>query len=447
MDLETRIKLNSFKARELQKPLIDALLKGNKKRLLAVWPRRFGKDLTAFTATYLYALKKVGLYLYLLPTYRQARLVLFDGITIDGKRIIDSIPTELVSSKHIQDMKIKLVNGSTIMFAGSDSYDRLMGVNAAGIVFSEYALQDPRAYQYLRPVLTAANGWALFISTPRGKNHLWSMYNVASQSDEWFCSRLTVKDTQHVSVYDIEREIAMGEMSSDLAQQEYYCSFDMGVENSYYAKYLDRLLLSNQIGDVVWEPSHPVYTAWDIGVRDNTSIVWFQIVGQTIRVIECYEKNKEGLEHYVQYVLGKPYTYAKHFAPHDMKQMEFGSGQTRWAKAYDLGIKFTVVDNIPLMDGIELVRSTLPRCWFNESTTKLLLRALENYRQGFDHKRNVGTGSPVHDQFSHFADAFRYLCVGLRSTKKGMTEDDFARMKHEALYGGPSLGIFDTTQY
>ena len=357
--------------------------------------------------------------------------------------ILDFIPPELIASKHVNEMKIKLTNGSIIQLSGSDTYDRLMGINAQGIVFSEYALQDPRAYQYLRPVLTASNGWALFISTPRGHNSLWSMYQVAKESPEWFCSHLSVTDTQHISIHEIQKEIALGEISEDLAQQEYFCSFDMGIEGSYYAKYIDNLRLNSQIGDVVWEPSHPTYTVWDIGVRDSTFIIWFQVLGQTIRIIDCYENNKEGLEHYIKIVLNKPYTYAKHFAPHDMKQMEFGSGLTRWSKAHELGITFTVVDNIPIIDGIEAVRSTLPRCWFNQETTKPLIKALENYRQEFDLKRKVYKGKPLHDQYSHAADAFRYLAVGLKHARKSTSPEELERRYYEAKYGGPDLGIFN----
>jgi phage terminase large subunit len=403
-----------------------------------------GKDIAAWNMVIMCAIARVGLYLYLLPTATQARKIIWDGIMIDGSPIIDYIPTGVIESKHVQDMKIKLRNGSIIQLAGSDNYDRLMGINAAGIVFSEYALQDPRAYQYLRPVLTAANGWALFISTPRGHNALWTMYQVARDSPDWFCSHLSVHDTQHISLHDIQKEIALGELSEDLAQQEYFTSFDMGIEGSFYAKYLDSLRVKGQIGnDIMWEPSHPVWTSWDIGVRDQTSIVFYQVIGQTVRIIDCYEKNREGLEHYVKIVLGKPYTYAKHFAPHDMKQMEFGSGQTRWAKAHDLGITFHVVDNIPIIDGIEVVRSTLPRCWFNESSSKQLLKALENYRQEYDAKLKVYKGRPLHDQYSHFADAFRYLCVGLRYARKGTSPEQLEKTYHDAVYGGPSLGFFD----
>ena len=53
-------------------------------------------------------------------------------------------------------------------------------------------------------------------------------------------------------------------MSEDLIQQEYYTSFEMGVEGSYYAKYLDRMRIKGQIGQVPWESGFKVHTAWDL---------------------------------------------------------------------------------------------------------------------------------------------------------------------------------------
>src|SRR5690606_29510758 len=175
-------------------------------------------------------------------------------------------PPELVESKNSQEMKIRFTNGSLLQLVGSDNYDTLMGTNPQGVVFSEYALQDPRAYQYIRPILTANDGWALFISTPRGKNHLWELLQIARESPDWFAYKLSVEDTNHIPMEEIERERREGLMSDDLIMQEYFCSFEMGVEGAYYAKYLDRMRLDGRIGQVPWENGFKVHTAWDLGV-------------------------------------------------------------------------------------------------------------------------------------------------------------------------------------
>lgn len=438
MKIETKIHLNKFQARPYQTPIFDAIENKKYKRVLAILPRRAGKDIAAFNLCIRFALRKVCTIYYIFPTYSQGKKVLWDGITNDGKHILDYIPAELIASKNSQEMKIRFTNGSLLAIVGSDNYDSLMGTNPQLCVFSEYALQDPRAYQYIRPILTANDGVALFISTPRGKNHLWELYQIAQQSDSWFCYKLTVEDTQHIPLFEIEKEKADGIMSDDLIQQEYYCSFEMGVEGSYYAKYINRMRLAGQIGTVPWESSFKVNTAWDLGVRDSTCIIFFQVVGQTIRIIDCYEKNKEGLEHYVKVLESKPYSFNKHCAPHDIGVMEFGSGITRIEKARQLGIKFTVAPDVSIPDGIEAVRSSFSKIWIDEKLCAPLIKSLENYRQEYDVKKKVYKTHPLHDIHSHYADAMRYLCISLPKTRDGASPEELEKRYRQAYYGEES---------
>lgn len=730
LSVETQIHLNKFQPRPYQLPILDALENKGYRRILAILPRRAGKDLACWMLTIRQALRRVGIYWYILPTYAQGRKVIFDGMTNDSFRFLDFLPHELVEAINQQQMKITLKNGSLIQVIGSDNVDSLVGANPIGCVFSEYSLQDPRAYQYIRPMLTANGGWAVFISTPRGKNSLWELYQIAlNNPQDWFAYKMTVEETGHISLHDIERERASGEMSEDLIQQEYFCfpgiqevmcldkvrpiqeikindmviahtgrarkvvgtigreykgelikiktygspedlvctpnhpirvyhqatqtytwkkakdiqladrlvfpkmplgklpvisyelcmllawyicegssfknglqftvgkqeeidrivyllrtlnvefslypsseanstnivvnavqlvdffkatcgtkandkriplhliasfeddffhelikgdgchslhknhekfvfttvsktlayqvqllanslrnyaagihmregkpvrfphgktymtqqsyvisiyiparrakeshlirakygigariktiervpfegtvynikiqydesyivagravhncSFEMGVEGAYYAKYLDRLRLNNQIGAVPWESSFKVHTAWDLGVRDSTAIIFFQTIGQTVRIIDYYEKNKEGLEHYSKVLESKPYTYGRHIAPHDIAVREFGSGMTRLEKARQLGIKFTVAPDLSIIDGIETVRSTLNKMWIDEAKCAVLIKALENYRQEYDVKKKVYKTQPLHNWASH----------------------------------------------
>lgn len=437
MKIETRIHLDRFKPRPYQIPILDAILNKGYKKVIAILPRRAGKDLTAWNVMIRAAVMRVGVYFYVFPTYSMGRKILWDSITNDGQRILDYLPEELIASKNEQQMRIRLTNGSMIQVIGSDNYDNsLVGTNPLGIVWSEYALTDPRAYQFARPILTANDGWSLMISTPRGKNHLWELYQIAIHNPDWFAYKLTVEDTQHISLADIEKE--RQELSDDLIMQEYYTSFEMGVEGAFYAKYLDRMRLKGQVGQVPWEPGFKVNTAWDIGVRDSTSIIFFQVVGQTVRIIECYEKSKEGLEHYINILESKPYSYGKHIAPHDIRVREFGSGITRWEKARQLGVTFTMSNDVGLMDGIEAVRTTLPKVWIDEKNAGFLVKALENYRQEYDSKKKIYKSQPLHNEFSHMADAMRYLCVSLPKTRDGLSAEELDRRYNEAMYGQQS---------
>lgn len=435
MNIEARIKLDKFIARDYQIPLIEAFFSG-KKRLLAIWPRRSGKDLVGFNLIFRAAISKIGTYFYIFPTFSSGRRILWDAISNDGTRVLDFLPKQLIESRNEQMMRIKLINGSQIQIVGSDNFDNsLVGTNAAGMIFSEYSLQDPRAYSFSRPILTANDGFALFLSTPRGKNHLWTLYQIAKESPDWFVSKLTIEDTNHISLWEIEKERSSGEMSDDLIQQEYYTSFDMGVEGSYYAKYIDKMRLKGQISIVPYEPSFKVHTAWDIGIRDSTTIIFFQTIGQTVRIFDCYENSKVGLEYYIQVLKQKDYIYGRHFGPHDISVREFTSGMSRIEKAKQLGITFTIAPNLSIEDGIEAVRSTFSKVWIDEKQCAPLIKALENYRQELDVKRQIYKPHPLHDWSSHWADAMRYLCLSLPRTKDGSSAEELERRYQEAVYG------------
>ncbi len=402
-------------------------------------PRRAGKDITALNYVIRKMWEEPGVYYYIFPTYSQAKKVIWDSITNEGKKILDYFPSELVTQLNSQEMKIRMKTkqGSESLFQliGSDNYDTLMGTNPRGCVFSEYALQDPLAYQYIRPILTANGGWALFISTPRGKNHLWQLAQLAENSPDWFYIKLTVDNTNHIPLEEIEKERREGLMSEDMIQQEYYTSFEMGVEGAYYSYYLDRMRAQGRISQIPWENGFKVHTAWDIGVRDKTSIIFFQCIGQTVRVIDCYENSKHGIEHYAEILASKPYVYGTHIAPHDIRVKEWGSGITRFEKARQLGIKFTVADDISIPDGIEAARSLFSKLWIDENQCESLLSSLENYRQEYDHKKKVYKPRPLHDFSSHFADAFRYLAVSLPKTRDSLTPEELDKRFIEARQG------------
>ena len=135
MSVETTIKLSRFKPREYQLPIFDAIENKGYKRVLAILPRRAGKDVCAFNLCLRQALRNVGVYYYVFPTYSQAKKVIWDSMTNDGQRFLDYIPEELIESKNSQEMKIKLSNQSLIQLVGSDNFDSLMGTTR-GALFS-----------------------------------------------------------------------------------------------------------------------------------------------------------------------------------------------------------------------------------------------------------------------------------------------------------------------
>lgn len=443
------IHLNQFKPRDYQLPFLKAFESkenGNYnpygiRKYLVCWPRRSGKDICSFLLLVRAALRKIGTYYYCAPSYRSARQIIWDCITIDGVRLLDYIPKELVFSRNEQQMKIRLVNGSLIQLIGSDSYhSSLVGTNCRGIVFSEFSRADPEAYTFGRPILAANNGFVIFASTPFGKNTFFDFYTIATQNPEtWFVSKLTLDDTKHIPLQELQNDRDEGLISEDNIQQEYYTSFEsVGVQGSYFSYYIEQMRLKNQITNVPWQPHLQVHTAWDIG-KTCTAIIYFQEVGALINIIDYYEKANGHLDDAVRDVLGKPFVYGKHFGPPDLAVKEWaGLPFTRKEKARQMGINFDIVAEVGKEDRIEHARATFCKVYIDEAKCKQLIKCLENYRQEYSEKLKSFMGQPLKDWASHAADAFCYLAVALNKIKPGTSAAELDARYKQAMYGQSS---------
>lgn len=217
---------HQFKPRDYQLPLLKALDKGYT-RALIVWNRRSGKDKTCFNYMIKKSFEKVGTYFYFLPTYSQAKKVIWDNIDNDGFRMLDHIPKELIKSTNGTELKIELVNGSIIQLIAADEFKKSgVGTNPVGVVFSEYSITDPEAWKFVSPILAVNGGWAIFNFTPRGMNHAWQLLQKVKENDKWFVEILTLEDTKVLQGEALEEE--RSNLPQDLFDQEYYCKFIEG---------------------------------------------------------------------------------------------------------------------------------------------------------------------------------------------------------------------------
>lgn len=414
---------HDWRRREYQRPLWDYLRQGGK-RAVAVWHRRAGKDAIAIHWTTVAAMQRVGVYWHMLPTLRQGRRVVWDGITKDGRRVLDAFPDEMVTHRRNDEMKLELVGGSIWQVVGSDNYDALVGANPVGVVFSEWSLTDPAAWEFVRPILAENGGWALFIYTPRGRNHGMSLYEMAKGNPSWFCERLTVDDTQAISA-DIIDEERKGGMSEQLIEQEFFCSFDAPLTGAYYGPQLLDADKDKRIGHVAYDPAVPVETWWDLGIGDATAIWFAQRVGQEVHLIDYYETNGEPLNHYAKVIQDRPYTYSTHRLPHDARARELITGKTRLEVLESLlPGEVQVVPIHRVEDGIETTRNILGRCWFDREKCERGIEALRQYRAEEAEDRSSGgvpfyKDKPRHDWASHGADAFRIGAMADTWTQDG----------------------------
>jgi hypothetical protein len=255
-----------------QQAVVDRYKLERMLRFFLAWHRRAGKDVFGLDFGRERSQERIGSYWHLFPFHVQARRAIWKGIDArTGERFIDrAFPEAMREYTNDTEMSITFKNGSTWQMLGSDNYDRLVGANPAGVIFSEYALCDPAAWDYIRPILVENKGWAMFITTFRARNHAWRMYEALRSNPNWYVDLRTINDTCRndgspiVTAADVEKEISEG-MSRSLAQQEFYCDPDAANTGAIFSKQYARLL---RIEPSVWERNNRIVrVSW--GMKDE----------------------------------------------------------------------------------------------------------------------------------------------------------------------------------
>lgn len=424
------------------------------KRAVAIAHRKWGKDTIGLRWASVAAMRRVGTYWHMLPKYSEARKAIWDPIDPETghTRIEDVFPSQIVANKRDTDMFIKFTNGSTWNLVGSDNFNSLVGAPPVGIIFSEYALCDPRAWPYMRPILAQNGGWALFLYTFRGDNHGLNLYNFAIKQADWFTQKIRASESPVYTKETLAKELEelKAEWGDDVGQafydQEYECSATSFQLGAYYARQMKDAREQGRIGNYSWTQQLPVFTAWDLGVDDSMSIWCFQISGSHFHFIDYIEGTGRNFAHYAKALLDdRSYIYGDHYLPHDVRVREMGAGKegekakSRKESLEELGIKPIQVverarDSQAVMSGIFSVRDILPFCYFDEKKCARGIAGLEGYRAEYDEEKKKLSNSPIKDWTSHPADAFRTFAVGWRRDSADTRNNPMEML--EKYYGG-----------
>ena len=404
-------------------------MEGGGKRYCGVWHRRAGKDLNAIAWTAREACINPGVYWHIGPTLRQARRFVWNGMTVDtfnpriAHRYRDVFPKEMILRQREDEMMIELRNGSIWQVVGTDDPDSLVGPNPRGIVFSEYSIQNPAAWELLSPILAENDGWAVFIYTPRGRNHGYRLLRAAEnlmteQPERWFAENLTIdmttkpgpRNTQVpvVSPAMIQEERDRGKSEEEI-QQEYYGSFEAPLHGSFYGDLMSEIAREGRVCEVPYDPELPVHTWWDIGY-DYTAIIFMQVVGDERRFID-FEGGADGhLDLWIKRVLNRPYVYGNHIGPWDIVKRGAIGGKRMVDEALKLGLRFTKCPKHFKDDAWPQVRMYLRKykCFFDARKCETLVDALHDYHREWDENKQTFLDNDVHNWASHPADAFRY---------------------------------------
>jgi phage terminase large subunit len=425
---------NRFAPRAYQRRAMAYFDQGGK-RAFTVWHRRGGKDLTAMHQTCKMAHERTGTYWHVFPTGEQGRKALWEGFTKDGERIMELVfPKPIRKSprewKSGGEMVVELKCGSIWRLLGSDRME-VVGAGPAGVVFSEFALAKPRTWDLVRPMLRESEGWAWINTTPRGKNHAFKLFEMVRKLKGWFVDLKTLFDTR---AYDPEQTIAEERdsgMPEELINQEYLCDWNAAVLGSFYGDLLARLDGRGGIGEFEHGTDN-VFTFWDLGRSDDTTIWWMRPTRTGVDVLDHYAAHGEDLEHYFKVLEDRAqrhgWRYRKHYLPHDARAKTLATRTSIVEQAVDeLGASMVAITpNLDLMDGVAAARKVLKhkgtrihsRCSHVSSSKDCDgIEALRAYHREWDDDNKCFRETPLHDWSSHTADSFRYLAVVAEAAK------------------------------
>jgi phage terminase large subunit len=422
MALEVDLPANGWSPREYQLAVWRYLQAGGKHAEL-IWHRRAGKDAVCLHATACAAMKRTAGYWHMLPQASQARKAIWDAVDphTGRKRIDEAFPLELRKSTRNNEMQIELLNGSTWQVVGSDNFNSLVGSTPAGIVYSEWALSNPAARAYLRPILAENKGWQLFISTPRGKNHAYDTFQAAKKSPDAFTEVLTAFQTGVLShaQLEVERLAYVAEFGEDMGQaifdQEYGCSFDAAILGAVLGRWMGKARAEGRVTEGVFDPEGaPVCISSDLGFRDTASWWFWQPRQDGFGLVGYLGQSGMDADEWVvkltDYCTERGFKLGQVWLPHDARNKTFGTKHSpleRFLKEFGPD-KVRVVPQTKIVDRVNAARRVISRCRFDEAECGIGLSALTSWHYEYDAGTKTMSREPVHDWSSHPGDAFSY---------------------------------------
>ncbi len=370
--------------------------------------RRAGKTVAAVNdiiRAAMFAKSPNPLYGYCAPYRSQAKSVAWDYFKFYAAPVTRDV--------NESELTVELVNGAKIRLFGADNADAMRGLGFDGLYLDEYGDFRPSVFgNVLRPSLSDKTGWCVFGGTPKGRNQFWDIYETATRlPSEWFLLRLPASSSGILPATELAA--ARAQLAEDQYLQEYETSFEAAILGAFFGKEMREAEQQGRICQVPYDPNYPVYTAWDLGYRDDTAIWFYQIGRGEIRVIDFHAVSGADIYDIAETVTQKPYRYAKHYLPHDARAKSLQTGKSiieQLATHLDVA-KLAVVPDIGVQSGIQAVRMMLPRVWFDGEKCREGIEALRQYQREYDEDKKAYRQSPRHDWTSHPSDAFRMLAV------------------------------------
>jgi hypothetical protein len=323
----------------------------------------------------------------------------------------------IAKSTNEADLIIELLNGAKIRLFGADNADAMRGLGFDGLYLDEYGDFKPSVWgNVVRPALSDKQGWCVFGGTPKGKNQFWDIYETSRKlPNEWFTLSLPASKSNLLPTSELDA--ARAQLAKDQYLQEYECSFEAAIVGAIWGDEMREVTEGGRITKVENQIEVKTHTAWDLGRTDDTAIWWYQVIQGEIHIVDYFALSGGTIEEFVSKIKEKPYNYGKHYLPHDARTRTLASGGKSIIEqmAVGLGINnLAIVPSLSVQEGIQAVRTALPRCWFDAEKCEKGIEALRQYQHEYNEDTKAFRQSPRHDWTSHPADAMRMLAISWR---------------------------------
>lgn len=371
-------------------------------------------------------------YAHIMPLHTQAKSVAWDKL----KHYARPVPGIKINEA---ELLIRYPNGNKVQLFGADNPDAFRGMAFSGLSLDEYSQMDARVFtEVLSKALADHLGYSVFAGTIKGRDQLYKIWESAQHLDEWLAvwqdidRSLATEDGVTIQVLrtameDDRKLVAQGVMSQDEFDQEWYLSTEAAIQGAWYRAEMAKMAEEGRICRVPWDPSVPVDTDWDIGMVDAAVVIYSQSLRSgEVRIIDYDEGEGLALPEYINRMRRRPYVWGKHYPPWDAKIKQFGSGKSTIEVAAELGLRLEPPETNPgVLAGIDAARMMFPRVWIDSTKCARLVECLRNYRKKYNARMGIYEAVPLHDQFSHGADAFRGLAVRWRAPKVAVAKPRF----------------------
>ena len=278
---------------------------------------------------------------------------------------------------------------------------------------------------------TSKTSWDVLIPTIRKEgSEIWVSFNPELETDETY-QRFVVSPPENSFVQKINwndnpwfPEVLQIEKDALKSRDiEAYNTVWEGicrrtVDGAVFAREMQMADLENRITKVPYDPIKPVHAVFDLGWSDSTAIWFVQFIGMEIRLIRYLEDNQKTISYYLQEMQKFGYFYDTIWLPHDPQAKNLGSGKSIEEIVRATGMKVQVLERVPVADSINAARTMFSKCWFDRENTADGLQCLRHYRYDVDPDTKQFSQKPLHDQYSHGADAFRYIGLMVNEPKK-----------------------------